>query len=76
MTHQKRQFNLDKIKSSKTRHILKEAITVAEQLDEGGCPLMAGAIDRLIRSRIAAITANKLLTKELHAALRQNKEAE
>jgi hypothetical protein len=69
MANPKRQYDLDKIQSSKARHIIREAVAVVESLDTSGETRMAAAIDRLIRSRLASNATNSMLAADLRAAI-------
>lgn len=73
MTNPKRQYNLDNIKSSKTRQIVSDAAGVAEELENIGERQMSNAVDRLIRSRLASNATNVALAADLRAALQDKK---
>lgn len=73
MTNPKRQYNLDNIKSSKTRQIVRDAARVAEELENIGERQMSNAVDRLIRSRLASNATNVALAADLRAALQDKK---
>lgn len=64
-------YDLNKIKSSKTREILKDALDVANSMCSARA---ADKINRLIRSRIAANATNSALTAELVVALAEIKQ--
>lgn len=69
MANQKRNYDLDKIQSSKTRWIIRDAVSVAESLENSGDQRMAQAVDALIRSRIASNATNSTLAADLRAAI-------
>lgn len=69
MVNEKRQYDLSKIQSSKTRRIIKDAISVAESLERAGAHQMATAVDQLIRSRLMSQATNSLLAADLRAAI-------